>query len=745
MYQSQNSWDGEAEGVSPIYMNQVVQMRSGCLIFPKSHKVTPHSDKDKREDLSEVTEEHGSMKEDPIFVKQIKRAADSAGSQPQGRSSSSACWCGNGDSCTAYRMGAVSTKNMFGSTNDKSTKVSEKRQYDLRKKEKKNYIEEQELRDDDYLFCEACETFFIEECPVHGPPIFMKDTVVDFNQPDRARLTLPEGLYIAPSKIQKAGLGVWNEGKLIPRGVHFGPYEGEVSSEEAAAVSGYSWVISKANNNLEYIDAQDEAKSNWMRFVNCARKEEEQNLVAFQHCENIYYRTCKPVPAHCELLVWYGDDYAKELGITWTSMWMSNQEAKLSHQVTQSDCYPCPPCNIAFTTTDFLKRHLRRHAAASRPTSTGEPSSSNVNQDGQSPMSKRRQDPFTLSDRKRTFAKSDYPQVGKKERQHECPDCGKSFTQAGSLHQHQRTHTGERPYKCSECGKSFTVSGHLHQHQRTHTGERPYKCSECGKSFTQAGHLHQHQRTHTGERPYKCSECGKGFTQAGHLHLHQRTHTGERPYKCSECGKSFTRAGNLHQHQLTHTGERSYKCSECGKSFTRAGNFHQHQLTHTGERPYKCSECGKRFTQAGNLHRHQRTHTGERPYKCSECGKSFTVPGDLHRHQRTHTGERPYKCSECGKNFTRAGNLHRHQRTHTGERPYKCSECGMGFTESGSLQQHQRTHTGERPYKCSECGKSFAHLHQQKSHTCVETCHTCGNVFRDSSAFTIRVRSCIEQ
>ncbi|XP_078287846.1 histone-lysine N-methyltransferase PRDM7-like [Rhinoraja longicauda] len=65
-----------------------------------------------------------------------------------------------------------------------------------------------------------------------------------------------------------------------------------------------------------------------MRFVNCARKEEEQNLVAFQHWGNIYYRTCKPVPPHCELLVWYGDDYAKELGITWTTMWMSNQDPK---------------------------------------------------------------------------------------------------------------------------------------------------------------------------------------------------------------------------------------------------------------------------------------------------------------------------------------------------------------------------------------------------------------------------------
>ncbi|XP_032891443.1 probable histone-lysine N-methyltransferase PRDM7 [Amblyraja radiata] len=231
----------------------------------------------------------------------------------------------------------VSTRKTSGSASEEMTKETEKISYNLRNKERILYTEEGELHDDDYLFlnfafsvsvCEACENFFTEECPVHGPPVFMKDTVVDSNHPDRARLTLPESLSIATSKIRKAGLGVWNEGKVIPRGVHFGPYEGEVSNEEEAVVSGYSWMISKANNDTEYIDAQDESKSNWMRFVNCARNEEEQNLVAFQHRGNIYYRTCKPVPPHCELLVWYGDEYAKELGITWTTMWMSNQDPK---------------------------------------------------------------------------------------------------------------------------------------------------------------------------------------------------------------------------------------------------------------------------------------------------------------------------------------------------------------------------------------------------------------------------------
>ena len=40
--------------------------------------------------------------------------------------------------------------------------------------------------------------------------------------------------------------------------------------------------IFKGDKVSHYIDAQDPSKSNWMRYVNCARTEDEQNLVAFQ-------------------------------------------------------------------------------------------------------------------------------------------------------------------------------------------------------------------------------------------------------------------------------------------------------------------------------------------------------------------------------------------------------------------------------------------------------------------------------
>ena len=52
-----------------------------------------------------------------------------------------------------------------------------------------------------------------------------------------------------------------------------------------------------------------------MRFVNCARYEDEQNVAAFQYKGDIYYRTLCAIPLGKELLVWYGREYARELGI----------------------------------------------------------------------------------------------------------------------------------------------------------------------------------------------------------------------------------------------------------------------------------------------------------------------------------------------------------------------------------------------------------------------------------------------
>ena len=65
-----------------------------------------------------------------------------------------------------------------------------------------------------------------------------------------------------------------------------------------------------------FVDGSDETTANWMRFVNCSRCEKEQNLVSFQYRGEIYYRSYKQIPQGTELLVWYGDKYANDLGIS---------------------------------------------------------------------------------------------------------------------------------------------------------------------------------------------------------------------------------------------------------------------------------------------------------------------------------------------------------------------------------------------------------------------------------------------
>ena len=83
------------------------------------------------------------------------------------------------------------------------------------------------------------------------------------------------------------------------------------------------------------VDASDEQSCNWMRFVNCAHSEDQQNLVSFQQGGEIYYRTCKAIAVLVSCL----------FGLMTSSIQRIVQPRRFTaHLVKVSDCRR-PKCN----------------------------------------------------------------------------------------------------------------------------------------------------------------------------------------------------------------------------------------------------------------------------------------------------------------------------------------------------------------------------------------------------------------
>ncbi|KAG7331427.1 hypothetical protein KOW79_005396 [Hemibagrus wyckioides] len=221
-------------------------------------------------------------------------------------------------------------------------------------------IKEEEADSEDYLYCEFCKSHFFNKCEVHGPALFIPDTPVPMGVTDRARQTLPPGLEIRKSGIPDADLGVFNKGETVSVGAHFGPYQGELVDREESKSSRYSWVISRSGQSEKYIDAKREMHANWMRYVNCARNEGEQNLVAFKYRGGILYRCCRTINPGQELLVWYKEEYAKDLGHTFDSLWnkkcSANEVNKAAFQL-----FSCSFCPLYYTSQIYLNEHIQSY------------------------------------------------------------------------------------------------------------------------------------------------------------------------------------------------------------------------------------------------------------------------------------------------------------------------------------------------------------------------------------------------
>ncbi|XP_044300340.1 POZ-, AT hook-, and zinc finger-containing protein 1 isoform X5 [Varanus komodoensis] len=313
-----------------------------------------------------------------------------------------------------------------------------------------------------------------------------------------------------------------------------------------------------------------------------------------------------------------------------------------------------------------------------------------------------------------------------------CGLCGKVFTDANRLRQHEAQHgvtslqlgyldippprLGENgvpgledpqaPRKrsrtrkqvaCEICGKIFRDVYHLNRHKLSHSGEKPYSCPVCGLRFKRKDRMSYHVRSHDGSvgKPYICQSCGKGFSRPDHLNGHiKQVHTSERPHKCQTCNASFATRDRLRSHLACH--EDKVPCQVCGK-YLRAAYMADHLKKHSEGPSNFCTICNREGQKCSHSDQIESSDSyGElsdtsdlkTPEKQNANG-SFSCEMVVAKSKLESEGDRKCPCPECGSFFRSKSYLNKHmQKVHARSLGAPLGDLGPALGSPFSPQQN---------------------------------------------------------
>lgn len=108
-----------------------------------------------------------------------------------------------------------------------------------------------------------------------------------------------------------------------------------------------------------------------------------------------------------------------------------------------------------------------------------------------------------------------------------CQYCRRHFVSVNHLNDHLQVHCGTKPYTCIQlnCKASFDTNAELLVHSKGHTVFKA-RCMfpGCGKIFSEAYKLYDHEAQHYKTFTCKVPGCGKVFHTQSQLELHEESH-----------------------------------------------------------------------------------------------------------------------------------------------------------------------------------------------------------------------------
>ncbi|KAI4876943.1 hypothetical protein NFI96_018313 [Prochilodus magdalenae] len=124
-----------------------------------------------------------------------------------------------------------------------------------------------------------------------------------------------------------------------------------------------------------------------------------------------------------------------------------------------------------------------------------------------------------------------------------CQYCRRQFVNVSHLNDHLQVHCGTKPYICIQlnCKASFDSNAELLMHRKDHPVFKA-RCMfpGCGKIFSEAYKLYDHEAQHYKTFTCKVPGCGKVFHAQSQLDLHEESHNtkqaeAENPESQSAC------------------------------------------------------------------------------------------------------------------------------------------------------------------------------------------------------------------
>jgi len=455
--------------------------------------------------------------------------------------------------------------------------------------------------DDQKKFCIPCNGVISGNvCSHHANPIYIIPQT-------KAVKSLPSSMTVKESSIPGAGLGVFAV-EMVEVDSMFGPMEGVKMSHEEYNKrndNSYVWEVHHEDKACisHYLDCLDEEQSDWMRFINCARYEEEQNLIAEQYQHGIFFKVYKKLLPGQELLVWYGQPNI--LGITQTDT----------------------PIESFMKVVD-----VEKHAGSLEVSNSGK-----AREDVTSPKSS-----------------------------NECLNCKATFSSSCLLETH-RNHGCPIAvnYRCTSCPASFSNMETWKNHQPQcllRANDKKFKCVLCSRGFVEKGNLKAHLKSHLKIKDFPCQQCSAKFSRSTFLRsLVLAVHKKERPHICTTCGKSFGRHDSLTRHAKLHEDDKNEICRTCGMAYHTTSNLYSHiRKIHPVSKLMTretCDICNRTYE---DIVAHKSfVHSIKFKTQCHICDKRFFY---IKQHLRSH--EREGKVEKCPICFQYYKSLNGHMKIH---------------------------------------------------------------------------------